>query len=178
MLQVGACLRQLFDVVCQLWRHGAEQAGHLLRQGVFAAADVADVKVDEDVRDIPGRAAEFDIVFITLRNIQKTAAAEMLLRAVGKADVDLVAEDVGKAVVPARRADKAPALALLPALGQSIYVTEKMLRFNGAKGKQFSHGDPSFTLIIASFAEKYNHSPEKYIGMQSGGCYNILRADT
>jgi hypothetical protein len=53
-----------------------------------------------------------------------------------------------------------------------------MLRFNGVKGKQFSHGDPSFASIIASFVEKYNHSPEKYIGMQSGGCYNILRADT
>ena len=102
----------------------------------------------------------------------------MPLRAVGKADVDLVAEDVGKAVIPARRADKAPALTLLPALGQPVYVTEKMLRFNGVKGKQFSHGDPSFASIIASFVEKYNHSPEKYIGMQSGGCYNILIAGT
>ena len=143
VFQIGACLRQLFNIVFQLRRHGLEQADCLVGKGVFAARKVADVKVDENVRVGAGRAAVFYIIFIALRNVQQVAARKIALRTVLCLDVDLVTEDEGKAVVRARRTDKTPTFALLPALRQPVDVAEKMLCLDGIQRESFCHAYPS-----------------------------------
>ena len=60
---------------------------------------------------------------------------KILFASVGVSDIDFAAENVGKAVLRARRADKAPGFAYRPYLRQTVDVTEDMMRFDFGEGK-------------------------------------------